>query len=76
MALSNRRHWSRHIDQIHRSHHYTWLGEGLGGESPERAITVMLADLRHLCDREGISWDRVVEQSDSLYLQEELALSS
>lgn len=76
MAVRSRTDWSRHVDQVQRSHHYTWLAEGLGGESPARAMIILMTNMRHLCDREGLDWDYIVEQSAVLYQQEEVAVSS
>lgn len=71
MSVRNRTDWSRHIDQIRRSQHYTWLGEGLAGAPPREALLEILADIRHLCRREGLSWDELVEDSATLCDREE-----
>jgi hypothetical protein len=73
MALAHRAHWDRHVDQIIRSQHYTWLGEGLAGEQPATALTSILADIMHICAREGISWDTLVARSRAQFEYEEAA---
>ncbi len=69
--MPRRNHWSRHIDQILRSRHYTWLAEGLGGAPLEKALTEITADMMHMCERSGISWEAVLEQSRELFRDEE-----
>jgi hypothetical protein len=71
MALEHRAHWDRHVDQIIRSQHYTWLGEGLAGEPPATALTSILADIMHICAREGLSWDTLVARSRAQFEREE-----
>jgi hypothetical protein len=63
--MSGRRHseWSRHIDQIIRSGHYTWLAEGLGGEQLESALMNITTDIMHICSRQGIDWETLVGKS-------------
>ena len=75
MSRRTRTHWSHHIDQIVRSRHYTWLAEGLGGEPTEEALAKIMTDIRHICRREGISFDDLLEQSAALCDEEELALA-
>lgn len=69
--MSRRNNWSRHIDQVLRSRHYTWLAEGLAGAPLEQALTEITADMMHMCERSGISWESVLEQSHELFSQEE-----
>ncbi|MGQ0633518.1 MAG: hypothetical protein ACT4QC_02815 [Planctomycetaceae bacterium] len=59
----NRTHWNQRIDQVIRSRHYTWLGEGLGGEAPSVALGDILADVMHICARQGIRWEELVARS-------------
>ena len=70
MAIHQREHWDRHVDQIIRSQHYTWLGEGLAGESPATALTDIVADIMHICAREGLSWDTLVARSRAQFERE------
>jgi len=72
ISTSRRVNWSRHIDQILRSRHYTWLAEGLGGDSPQAALTEITADAMHMCQRAGLSWEQILEESRKLYENEEL----
>jgi len=62
MSVRNRAEWKSHIEQIVRSKRYTWIGEGLGGESLAEALTDMLADITPT--RECPS---VVSQSDGAF---------
>ncbi len=64
--------WSRHIDEIIRSKHYTWLGLGLGGEPVEDALVTLVADIMHICKRRGISFEELIEQSRAKFEEEEL----
>lgn len=75
MSVRNRTDWARHIDQIIRSQHYTWLAEGLAGEPPKEAVVEIVTNLMHLCKREGLSWEAVVEQSLAQCEREEYALA-
>ncbi|MGQ0637533.1 MAG: hypothetical protein ACT4QC_23240 [Planctomycetaceae bacterium] len=74
MALAPRAHWDRHVEQIIRSKHYTWLGEGLAGEQPASALTSILADIMHICAREGLSWDALVARGRAQFEREEAQL--
>lgn len=71
VSTSRRAHWSRHIDQVLRSRHYTWLGEGLGGATPQAALTQITADAMHMCKRAGLSWEQILEESRNLFENEE-----
>jgi len=71
MVTQHRTNWSHQIDQIIRSKHYTWLGEGLGGEPHELALTTMLVDIQHICKRRGIAWDQLLQKSRAQFEQEE-----
>lgn len=71
MSEARRADWSRHIDQIIRSRHYTWIGEGLGGEPLETALVDITTDLMHICRREGISWEYVLSEAARQFEQEE-----
>ena len=70
-GTDRRANWAHHIDQIIRSKHYTWLGEGLAGEPLETALIEMTADIMHMCRRQGISWEHVVERSRKQFFREE-----
>lgn len=71
MSVRNRTEWSAHIDRVIRSQHYTWLAEGLGGEPLETALVDIMADMMHICQREGISWETLVERGQAQFAHEE-----
>lgn len=71
MSVGNRAHWDRNVDHVIRSLHYTRLGEGLAGERPYAALTEMLADIQHICVRQGIGWDTLVAHSQAQFEREE-----
>lgn len=71
MSVRNRAHWDRHIDQVIRSLHYTRLGEGLAGEKPYAALSEILADIKHICVRQGIGWDTLDADSQAQFEREE-----
>ena len=73
MSTRNRLYWHRHIDQVIRSQHYTWLGEGLAGTPTGPALQDILADIMHICAREGISWENLVARSRAQFDREEAA---
>lgn len=73
MSLRKYGDWSRHIDRVIRSQHYTWLGEGLGGEPLERALEEIIADMMHICQREGISWEALLDRGATQFEQEAAA---
>jgi len=66
-----RERWSRQVDQVIRSRHYTWLGEGLGGESLPEALSCMLTDIMHICKRQDISFAELLESCQERFKQEE-----
>ena len=74
MATMPRGNWSRHIDQVIRSKHYTWIAEGLAGAPLRDALTTITADLMHLCQRTGISWEQLLAESQKLCDVEESQL--
>jgi hypothetical protein len=71
MSVRKRAQWDRHVDQVIRSQHYTWLGEGLAGETPHVALADILADIRHICARQGISWEDLTARSRAQFEREE-----
>jgi hypothetical protein len=71
MAARNRATWSRHVDQVLRSQHYTWLGEGLAGEPVGEALTDIVTDIMHICTRQGIPWESLVTRSRAQFEREE-----
>lgn len=71
MNHRRRQGWSRHIDQVIRSKHYTWLGEGLGGETLPEALSCMITDIMHICRRQGISFDDLLAAGEARFAQEE-----
>jgi hypothetical protein len=62
--------WLYRIEQVVRSRHYTWLAEGLGGMPAEEAMITLTADLMHICQHEGISWEQVVKRSHDQFERE------
>ncbi len=71
MSARNRSIWNRHVDQVVRSQHYTWLGEGLAGEPLAEALTDIICDMMHICARQGLSWDQLVARSRAQFEREE-----
>ena len=58
-----RENWLRHVDDIIRSRRYTWIGEGLGGRAVPEAMSQIMTDVMHICDREGISLEELLAES-------------
>jgi hypothetical protein len=75
MSARSRTHWDRHIDQVIRSQHYTWLGEGLAGEPLAGALTDIMADIMHICARQGMSWEQLLARSRAQFEREEAAVA-
>ncbi len=71
MSARSRVRWDRHVDQIIRSQHYTRLGEGLAGEPPTGALTDIMADIMHICARQGMSWEQLLVRSRAQFEREE-----
>lgn len=71
MALRNRNHWNHRVDEIIRSRHYTWLAEGLAGESAPVALADVLTDVMHICARQGLRWENLVGRSRAQFEREE-----
>lgn len=71
MSYRTRRNWSHEIDEVIRSRHYTWLARGLGGDDVEDAMTTLLADIMHICERQGIAWESVLEHGRERFRSEE-----
>jgi hypothetical protein len=69
--IRNRAQWNERVDQVIRSRHYTWLGEGLGGEVPAVALGDILTDVMHICARQGIRWEDLVSRSRAEFEAEE-----
>lgn len=69
-----REHWLDHVDDVIRSRHYTWIPQGLGGESVDEAMSWLVTDIMHICHRSGISWEDVLEQGAARFQQEQLEL--
>jgi hypothetical protein len=63
--------WSQKVDDVIRSRRYTWLGMGLAGEPLEEAMVSVTADLMHICERQGISWERNLERGRAQFEEEE-----
>jgi hypothetical protein len=68
----DRSHWLEDVEAVIRSRHYSWIPEGLGGEPVDVAMTYMLADIMHVCQRTGVSFESVLEQSRKQFREEEL----
>jgi hypothetical protein len=75
MSIRNRDSWDRHVDQIIRSQHYTWLAEGLGGQPVSVALTDVVTDIMHICARQGMSWENLVTRSRAQFDREEAHVS-
>jgi hypothetical protein len=75
MSIRNRDSWDRHVDQIIRSQHYTWLAEGLGGQPVSVALTDIVTDIMHICARQGMSWENLVTRSRAQFEREEAQVS-
>lgn len=67
----DRSQWLQHLQDVLRSRHYTWLPEGLGGESVEVAMSYLLTDIRHICKMSDVSFDDVLTESRQRYVREE-----
>lgn len=67
----DRKNWLEEVDAVIRSRHYTWLPEGLGGEPVDVAMTYMLTDIMHICQRTAVSFDQVLEIARKKFREEE-----
>lgn len=76
MPQQFRQHWYRKVMDVIRSRHYTWLAQGLGGDPVDEAMVTLTADVMHVCKREGIDIDWLIEQSRAKFEQEERDLRS
>lgn len=74
MSIRGSDDWLFKIEQVIRSKHYTWLAEGLGGMPVEEAMVTLTTDLMHICEHEGIPWERVIGQSREQFRREESKL--
>lgn len=63
--------WLDDVEAVIRSRHYTWLPEGLGGEPVDVAMTYLLADIMHICQRTQVSFDDILEKSRLQFREEE-----
>lgn len=72
MSDRARREWSRHIDQVLRSQHYNRLAEGLSGVPLEDALVNITADILHICKRQGIEWETLLDRSQVQFEEEEV----
>ena len=70
MAI-DRQHWLHPVKETVPSRHYTWLPQGLGGESVEDAMAYLTTDIMHVCKSAGISFDDVLDQARQRFEQEE-----
>lgn len=67
----SRTHWKDHIEDVVRSRHYTWLPSGLGGEPVGSAMSFLVTDIMHVCQRTGMSWEKVLAEATARFEQEE-----
>ena len=74
MSDDSRANWCRHIEQVLRSKHYTWIAEGLAGAPVDQALVAITADLMHICRRSGLSWEDLIARSQQLCEREEADL--
>ena len=71
MTDITRADWSRQIEKVLRSKHYTWIAEGLAGAPVDEALVAITADLMHICHRAGLSWEQLEARSQKLCDREE-----
>lgn len=71
MSTVDRGNWSREIDAVIRSRHYTWLPAGLDGQPADSAMATLVADIMHFCKREGINWPQTLQRGEAMFEQEE-----
>lgn len=64
--------WLHDVEEVIRSRHYTWLPQGLGGEPVNVAMTYLLTDIMHICQRTDTSFEEVLQASRQKYQEEEL----
>lgn len=69
----NRKHWLDHVKEVIRSRHYTWLPQGLGGQSVEEAMTWLATDIMHICKLAGVSAESVFDRARRKFDEEEAA---
>ena len=69
-----RDHWLDDVDEIIRSRHYTWLPKGLGGEPVDEAMSWLVTDIMHICNRSGVDWEDVLQRGKARFRQEEVEL--
>ena len=69
----DRRHWLRHVKEVIRSRHYTWLPRGLGGEKVDAAMAYLLTDIMHICKLAGVSFDDLLADARGRFATEESA---
>ena len=60
--MAQRENWSRHVADIIRSRHYTWIAEGLAGLPPREALTQILTDVMHICREQDIEFDDLLAE--------------
>ncbi len=60
-----------HIGDVARPRHYTWLPNGLGGEPVGSAMSFLVTDIMHVCQRTGMSWEKVLAEATARFEQEE-----
>lgn len=68
----DRSHWLDDVRAVIRSRHYNWLPEGLAGEPVDIAMTYLLTDIMHICQRTGATFESILEQAREQFQDEEL----
>lgn len=72
MSAHCRSDWRERLGEVVRSRHYTWLGEGLGGEPLDEAVVTLMADLMHICHCENHDFEMLLAQARVRCEQEEI----
>jgi hypothetical protein len=67
----DRENWLEEVEAVIRSRHYTWLPEGLGGEPVDVAMTYLLTDIMHVCNRTAVSFDQILDIARKKFREEE-----
>jgi hypothetical protein len=71
MVATHRHNWLQRVKQVIRSRHYSWLAEARDGEPIDQVMADVLADVMHICHRQNISFDELVERSRAQFDVEE-----
>lgn len=71
MRKRNPKNWLRHIRQVMRSRHYSWLAEARDGDPIDDVLRDVTTDVMHICKRQGVSWEQLYHQALQQYEAEE-----